>query len=43
MRKDEYDVRLFNFPQFTQFVNLVAEVEPQDLYVFKKYIDTAIT
>ena len=43
MREDRCDIRAFNFTQFVSFVNLVAEYQPQDLHVFRKYADAAIT
>lgn len=43
MREDSYDIRSFNFAQLSDFVEQVADSSPQDLLVFKNYIDQAIT
>ena len=43
MREDRLDIRQFSFPQIVDFMGLVADSQPQDLYVFKKYLDAAIS
>ena len=42
MRQDKYDIRQFNFSQLVTFVLAVADSQPQDLIVFKNYIDAAV-
>ena len=43
MREDKYDIRTFNFQQLCEFIDHVADCTPQDLQVFKNYVDQAIT
>jgi hypothetical protein len=43
MRRDEYDIKEFNFNQLTNFVEYVADSQPEDLSMFAKYIDIAIS
>lgn len=42
MKKDTLDVRSFNFYQLGEFVTLVSKCVPEDLLVFKKYLNATI-
>lgn len=39
LRDDTYDIRNFNFNQLAELIECVAESSPQDLPVFKNYLD----
>lgn len=43
MRTNQYDIRQFNFGQLVKFIDLVGKNQPQDLHVFRKYVDAAIS
>lgn len=43
MKKDNLDVRSFNFYQLGEFVALVSKCVPEDLPVFKKYLNATIS
>ena len=42
MRQDKYDIRQFNLKQLTTFIKEVGDTQPEDLSVFKNYVDAAI-
>lgn len=42
LRKEQYDIRQFNFSQLVAFIEHVADVKPQDLHIFTRYVDIAI-